>query len=56
MLSHGYIKNDFDVHKWAAPEFLEQAANELLEQQWTKTTAAKLPDTTKLFEESKRIG
>ncbi len=26
MLSHGYIKNDFDVSKWAAPEFLEQAA------------------------------
>ena len=26
MLSHGYIKNDFDVQKWAAPEFLEQAA------------------------------
>ncbi len=23
MLSHGYIKNDFDVQKWAAPEFLE---------------------------------
>ena len=23
MLSHGYIKNDFDVSKWAAPEFLE---------------------------------
>ena len=21
MLSHGYIKNDFDVHEWAAPEF-----------------------------------
>ena len=31
MLSHGYIKNDFDVQKWAAPEFLEQAAKELLE-------------------------
>ena len=31
MLSHGYIKNDFDVHKWAAPEFLEKAARELLE-------------------------
>ena len=30
MLSHGYIKNDFDVQKWAAPEFLEQAARELL--------------------------
>jgi ABC-type nitrate/sulfonate/bicarbonate transport system substrate-binding protein len=56
MLSRGYIKRDFDVYKWAAPEFLEQAAKELLEQQWTKATAAKLPDTTKLFEESKRIG
>ena len=28
MLSHGYIKNDFDVQKWAAPQFLEQAAKE----------------------------
>ena len=31
MLSHGYIKNDFDVEKWAAPEFFNQAASELLE-------------------------
>ena len=23
MLSHGYIKHDFDVHEWAAPEFLK---------------------------------
>ena len=30
MVSHGYIKNDFDVHEWAAPEFLEQAATEVL--------------------------
>ncbi len=36
MLSHGYIKNDFDVQKWAAPEFLEQAAKELLEAEWKK--------------------
>jgi ABC-type nitrate/sulfonate/bicarbonate transport system substrate-binding protein len=56
MLKHGYIKNDFDVYKWAAPKFLEQAAKELLEQEWTKKTSAKLPDTTKLFEEAKRIG
>jgi len=56
MLSHGYIKNDFDVYKWAAPEFLEKAAKELLEEQWKKVTTAKLPDTTKLFEETKRIG
>jgi ABC-type nitrate/sulfonate/bicarbonate transport system substrate-binding protein len=44
MLSHGYIKNDFDVHKWAAPEFIEQAARELLEERWKKVTSAKLPD------------
>jgi len=30
MLKQGYIKNDFDVEKWAAPEFFEQAASELL--------------------------
>ena len=49
MLSHKYIKNDFDVQKWAAPEFLEQAAKELLEQQWKKTTTAKLPEATELL-------
>jgi ABC-type nitrate/sulfonate/bicarbonate transport system substrate-binding protein len=31
MLKHKYIKNDFDIEKWAAPEFFEQAASELLE-------------------------
>jgi hypothetical protein len=34
------------VHAWAAPEFLEQAAKELIEERWTKATAAKLPDAT----------
>jgi ABC-type nitrate/sulfonate/bicarbonate transport system substrate-binding protein len=43
MLKNGYIKNDFDVHEWAAPQFLEQAARELLEEEWTKRTKAKLP-------------
>ena len=56
MLSHGYIKNDFDVSKWAAPEFLEQAAKELLEEQWKKTTASKLPETTELLNSSQRVG
>ena len=37
MLSHGYIKNDFDVHEWAAPDILEQAARELLEAEWKET-------------------
>ncbi|MBE2213941.1 MAG: ABC transporter substrate-binding protein [Opitutaceae bacterium] len=29
LLSHGYIKRDFDVKAWAAPELLEQAARSL---------------------------
>jgi ABC-type nitrate/sulfonate/bicarbonate transport system substrate-binding protein len=56
MLSHGYIKHDFDVHKWAAPEFLERAAKELLEAEWTKRTTAKLPEATELLADSRRIG
>jgi hypothetical protein len=48
MLSHGYIKNDFDVKKWAAPEFLEQAAKELLEERWQKVTTARLPEASAL--------
>ncbi len=46
MLSHGYIKNDFDVHEWAAPEFLELAAKELIEERWKERTEAKLPAMT----------
>ena len=46
MLSHGYIKHDFDVRKWAAPEFLEQAARELIEAEWKKKTLEKLPEGT----------
>jgi ABC-type nitrate/sulfonate/bicarbonate transport system substrate-binding protein len=56
MLSHGYIKNDFDVKKWAAPEFLEKAAKELLQEQWKKVTTAKLPDATELLASSRRVG
>jgi len=56
MLSHGYIRNDFDVQKWAAPEFLEQAARELLDEQWKKTTESKLPSATELLSAGRRIG
>jgi hypothetical protein len=56
MLSHGYIKNDFDVHEWAAPEFLEQAARELLEEEWKKRSAAKLPHAAGSLESGGRIG
>lgn len=56
MLSHGYIKNDFDVQKWAAPQFLEQAARELLEERWAKETGNKLPAATELQALSRRMG
>ncbi|NKL55281.1 ABC transporter substrate-binding protein [Rhizobium leguminosarum] len=48
MLSHGYIENDFDVYEWAAPEFLEKAAAELLDEEWTKRSKARLPQATSL--------
>jgi hypothetical protein len=56
MLKHGYIKNDFDVRKWAAPEFLEAAARELLEEEWQKRTTAKLPATAGTLESGRRMG
>jgi ABC-type nitrate/sulfonate/bicarbonate transport system substrate-binding protein len=56
MLSHGYIKNDFDVNQWAAPEFLEKAGQELLAEQWRRTTESKLPNATELLSETRRIG
>ncbi len=56
MLSHGYIKNDFDVHEWAAPDFLEQAAKELLEEQLQKVTSEKLSEASELLASTKRIG
>ena len=43
MLKQGYIKNDFDVDKWAAPEFLAKAAKELLEDEIQKKKMAKIP-------------
>jgi ABC-type nitrate/sulfonate/bicarbonate transport system substrate-binding protein len=56
MLSHGYIKNDFDVHKWARPEFLEQAARELLEDEWKKRTTAALPNVADPLSSGMRMG
>jgi ABC-type nitrate/sulfonate/bicarbonate transport system substrate-binding protein len=50
MLSHGYIERDFDVFEWAAPEFMEKAAAELLEEEWKKRSMARLPQPTTLDE------
>jgi ABC-type nitrate/sulfonate/bicarbonate transport system substrate-binding protein len=56
MVSHGYIHNDFDVQEWAAPEFLEEASRQLLEEQWTMVTTAKLPEPTELDIAHARLG
>ncbi len=57
MLSHGYIEHDFDVFEWAAPEFMEKAATELLEEEWKKRSMARLPQPTTLEEAmSARLG
>ena len=50
------VKNDFDVHKWTAPEFLEQAARELLEEEWKKKTTEKLPKTAEPLASGGRLG
>ena len=56
MVSHGYIKNNFDVHKWASPEFLEQAARDLVEKQWKKVTTSKLPEAAASLASGERLG
>jgi ABC-type nitrate/sulfonate/bicarbonate transport system substrate-binding protein len=56
MVSHGYIKNDFDVDKWAAPEFLEQAAIEVLKEEWQRRSWSKLPKGGGLEVEGTRLG
>jgi ABC-type nitrate/sulfonate/bicarbonate transport system substrate-binding protein len=56
MLKNGYIKNDFDVYEWAAPEFIEQASRELLEEEWKKRTTSKLLAAADPLAEGRRIG
>ncbi|MGB5498531.1 MAG: hypothetical protein WBM77_06350 [Maribacter sp.] len=56
MLKHGYIKNDFDVHEWAAPDIIEKAARELLEEEWHKKTMLKLPQAADPLSGAGRVG
>ena len=56
MLKNGYIKNDFDVNEWAAPEFLEQAGRELLEEEWKKRTTNKLPEAAEPLASGGKLG
>ena len=43
MLKQGYIRNDIDVSRWAAPEFLEKATRELVLERWEEVQKEKLP-------------
>lgn len=56
MLEHGYIKNDFDVYEWAAPEFAEQAAKELLDDEWGKAARERWSTESALELSSPRLG
>ncbi|MGB5202554.1 MAG: hypothetical protein WBN63_00080, partial [Eudoraea sp.] len=56
MLKHGYIKNDFDAHEWAAPDIIEKAARELLEEEWHKKTMLKLPQAADPLSGAGRVG
>jgi ABC-type nitrate/sulfonate/bicarbonate transport system substrate-binding protein len=56
MLKKGYIKRDFDVNEWAAPQFLEQAARELLEDEWKKRSGAKLPQAAAPLATGAKLG
>jgi hypothetical protein len=56
MVSHGYLKNDFDVDTWAAPQFLEQAMTEVLKEEWQRRSWSKLPEGGKLDAEGTRLG
>ena len=56
MVKNGYIEHDFDVFEWAAPEFLEMAAKELLEEEWKKRTTSKLPEAAAPLASGSRLG
>jgi ABC-type nitrate/sulfonate/bicarbonate transport system substrate-binding protein len=56
MLKHGYIKNDFDVEKWARPEFLENAAIAVMKEEWEKRSWSKLDKGGSLDANSVRLG
>ena len=56
MYSHGYITSDFVVDEWAPPEFLEQAATQVLEEEWERRSWSKLPSGGGLEVEGMRLG
>ena len=56
MFEHGYIQNDFDVREWSAPEFLEEAAKQVLAEEWERRSWSKLPEGGTLEISDTRLG
>ena len=60
----GWCETDFKViggatstcKQWAAPEFLEQAGRELIEEEWKRKTTERLPQASELQASSRRLG
>ena len=48
--------NDFDVEKWARPEFLENAAIAVMKEEWEKRSWSKLDKGGSLDANSVRLG
>lgn len=48
MLKHGYIKNDFDVDKWARPEFLQQGVHAWMEEEYAAKSWGRLKEGAEL--------
>ncbi len=44
MLEHGYMKNDFDVDKWARPDLLQQGVHAWMEEEYAAKSWGRLKD------------
>ncbi|EAQ75641.1 MULTISPECIES: hypothetical protein [unclassified Synechococcus] len=56
MFKHGYIKNDFDVDEWAQPKFLEEAAHQVLEEEWERRSWSKMAHGSGLEAKGTQLG
>jgi ABC-type nitrate/sulfonate/bicarbonate transport system substrate-binding protein len=48
MLKHGYIKHDFDVDKWARPEFLQKGVHAWMEEEYAAKSWGRLKEGAEL--------
>ncbi|MGB5322495.1 hypothetical protein [Lutimonas sp.] len=48
MLKHGYMKNDFDLGKWARPDLLQQGVHAWMEEEYAAKSWGRMQDGAKL--------